>query len=398
MRVKRYVVEDMSKALPHIRADLGSDAVILNSKQVKRSGLMGRFRAPVWEILAAVDGAEPGVASTKDPEHKSNGKRPARKAMPKAAPERDGARPAAPVDDFGALRQEMRELRTAVTALSRRTAIGPVLQLPPLLQEMHQALLEQHLRPEVATQVILDVAETLSPQALADRKAVQSQLEWQLSRLLPVKDPNRSRRTRPRAVFVVGPTGVGKTTTLAKLAADYALRQGATVTLVAADTYRVAAVQQIETYGEILGVPVHVAYTPDDLAALVKRQQEDGIALVDTPGRSPYNAAGLDLLRSFLEAVPDKEVHLALSACTKGLDLDQAVSRFAQMPLDGLLFTKLDETEAVGPLFNVAHQVGLPLTYLTTGQQVPDDIEIARPDEIARWVLKRGQPCWRACA
>jgi flagellar biosynthesis protein FlhF len=385
----------MSKALPHIRADLGPDAVILTSRQVQRSGLFGRLRAPVWEVLAAVDDAEPGDISLARVAAPAQGGaapvRPARQRPSVRLPVQSPP-PVPASGELYALREEIRDLRTAVERLSRQSAISPVLQLPPLLQEVHQLLLEQRILPEVATRVVLEVAETLSPQALAERQAVRAQVEWQLTNLLPVKEMSNIRRDHPRVLFVVGPTGTGKTTTLAKLAADYALRWQIPVSLVTADTYRVGAIQQLETYGEILGLPVKVAYTPGDLGDLIERQEEGGITLVDTPGHSPNNRTGLDLLRSFTAVAERKEVFLTLSACTKGPDLNLAVDRFQRIPLDGLLFTKLDETEAMGPLFNVTQQAKLPLTYLTTGQQVPDDIEIARPEEIARWALKHEQP------
>jgi len=386
VRVKRYLVEDMSKVITHIRADLGPEAVILNSRQVKRDGLLGRWRSPVWEVLAAVDSDESGGIALGRVADRSQ----------KAKPETANSSAASTVtsahaDEFRALRREIQSLRAAVDRLTRQSAIGPILQLPPLLQEMHQGLLDQRLLPEVATRVVLTVAETLSSQALSDRRAIQTQLVWQLSHLLPVKEPAQLRRNHPRILFIVGPTGVGKTTTIAKLAADYALRQQIPVSLATADTYRVAAIQQLETYGEILGLPVDVAYSPDELRALAEKQADGGIMLVDTPGRSPYNTTELSQLQSFLSAVPDKEVFLTLSACTKEPDLDQAINCFGRMPIDGLLFTKLDETEAVGPLFNTAYRTGLPLTYLTTGQKVPDDIEVARSDRVARWALGEGQ-------
>ncbi len=390
MKVKRYLVEDMSKVMAHIRADLGSDAVILSSRQVRRDGILGRLRPPVWEVLAAADSAQPNqtllksLLSSEQP-GATQADRPANESV--APPQKDSAY----AEELRALRGEIRNLQAAVTQLARRSAITPVLQLPPLLQEMHQSLLDQRFLPEMATDITLKVAQTLSPQALSDRRAIQGQMALYLANLLTVKELSHLRDEHPPILFVVGPTGVGKTTTIAKLAADYALRKNIPVTLATTDTYRVAAIQQLETYGEILGLPVNVLYSPDELRDLAEKQTGEGIILVDTPGRSPFNATELDSLCSFLGPVPNKEVYLALSACTKGADLEQAVSRFGQMMPDGLLFTKLDETDAVGPLFNTAFRTGLPLTYLTTGQQVPDDIEIARPGRVARWALKQEQ-------
>ncbi|NOZ06864.1 MAG: flagellar biosynthesis protein FlhF [Chloroflexi bacterium] len=390
MRVKRYMMKDMSKAMAHIRADLGPDAVILSSRQMRRDGFFGRLRAPVWEVLAAVDSAQPNqpllktLLSAEQPAATQANLPANESALP---PQQDSSY----TEELRALRQEIRDLQAAVTQLTRRSAVTPVLQLPPLLQEMHQSLLDQRFLPEVATDITLKVAQTLSPQALSDRKAIQTQMVWSLANLLPVKELSHRYDDHPPVMFVVGPTGVGKTTTIAKLAADYALRKNIPVTLATTDTYRVAAIQQLETYGEILGLPVNVVYSPDELRDLAEKQTDNGIILVDTPGRSPFNSAELASLRSFLEPVPNREVFLTLSACTKGADLEQAASRFGPMMPDGLLFTKLDETDAVGPLFNTVCRTGLPLTYVTTGQKVPDDIEIARPDRVARWALKQEQ-------
>ncbi len=390
MRVKRYLMKDMSKAMAHIRADLGPDAVILSSRQVRRDGFLGRLRAPVWEVLAAADSAQPNKSMLKtllsaEQSAATQTNLPTNESV--VPPQQDSSY----TEELRTLRQEIRNLQDAVTQLTRRSAITPILQLPPLLQEMHQSLLDQRFLPEVATDLTLKVAQTLSPQALSNRRAIQAQMVWSLANLLPVKELSHLHDDHPPILFVVGPTGVGKTTTIAKLAADYALRENIPVTLATTDTYRIAAIQQLETYGEILGLPVNVVYSPDELRDLAEKQTDNGIILVDTPGRSPFNSAELDSLRSFLEPVPNKEVFLTLSACTKGADLEQAVSRFGPMMPDGLLFTKLDETDAVGPLFNTACRTGLPLTYVTTGQKVPDDIEIARPDRVARWALKQEQ-------
>jgi flagellar biosynthesis protein FlhF len=184
-------------------------------------------------------------------------------------------------------------------------------------------------------------------------------------------------------VALVGPTGVGKTTTIAKLAGQLCHAAGLRVALLTVDTYRIGAVAQIQTYAELLGVPLHVVRTPAEMRAAVSAERDADLLLVDTTGRSPRGTEGIASLRRILGEVPDLEVHLVVSATTKGTDLEEILRRFRPLRYRPLLATKLDEATSVGPLLGLALERDLAVSYLSTGQEVPDDLEPATPRHLA---------------
>ena len=187
-----------------------------------------------------------------------------------------------------------------------------------------------------------------------------------------------------KIVAIVGPTGVGKTTTLVKIAARL-YQEKKKVTLATMDTYRVGAVEQLRTYAGILGVRLRVISSPDALLSFWENRQEGEFLLIDTAGRSPLHSEQLKQL-AMLTHVP-VEIHLALSASTREADLNETIQRFSIVPIDRLLFTKLDETNRRGHLFSVIRKGGIRPSYFTTGQRVPEDMEEATPDRIAAEVL-----------
>jgi flagellar biosynthesis protein FlhF len=180
---------------------------------------------------------------------------------------------------------------------------------------------------------------------------------------------------------------VGKTTTIAKLAALYALQQKRKVALITLDTYRVAAVEQLRVYGTILGLTVDVALTCEDLAGLLRMRTSADLILIDTAGRSPLDQAAMRELKKLVGPNRQVEAHLLLSAATREADLTVVLERFMTLPIKSLIFSKLDETTQFGGLINVLQRTGLPLSYLSTGQRVPEDLEVATPQLLAELLL-----------
>ncbi|MEW5956486.1 MAG: hypothetical protein AB1801_02095 [Chloroflexota bacterium] len=355
MRVKKYLVDNMPEAMALIRTELGYDAVILHSQKVKRGGLTGLFRQPKFEVIAAVDNDL-----------------------------RDFPQPTPAVDTT--VQAMQRELAALKTALAQVTETPPRKELPRIasLDGWYQRLLDQGITAPLARQIVQTVSDELSRWALDNQKVLNEHLHWYLGRQLPPTVPLTLSPGKPRVFFLVGPTGVGKTTTMAKLAANFASSsaQGARVMMITADTFRVAAIPQISAFGEILGVPVEVAYTPDQLASLVKNNQHQDLILIDTPGRSMRAANEVAALGDYLAAIPNKTVHLALTAGAKYEDMRHTVDAFGKMSLNGLIFTKVDETGSLGAAYSLACDTGLPLSYLTTGQRVPEDIEVATAERL----------------
>lgn len=195
----------------------------------------------------------------------------------------------------------------------------------------------------------------------------------------------------PRILAFVGPTGVGKTTTIAKLAA-FAVKQKVRVSIVTIDTYRIGAVDQLKAYADIMGVPFAVAETPEELAAAITAQSDRHLILIDTAGRNPRDHQLLDEMKSFLEVCPAVETHLCLSATTRDRELMQIYHRFSAVPVSRILFTKLDESESFGCIINMNLKSKMPLSYFTTGQKVPDDLQVATSKKVADLILGEMTP------
>jgi flagellar biosynthesis protein FlhF len=190
-----------------------------------------------------------------------------------------------------------------------------------------------------------------------------------------------------RVASFIGPTGVGKTTTIAKIAAEQVLTRGKKVGLITTDTYRIAAVEQLRTYANILNVPLEVCYSQEDANRAMTKFADCDLILVDTAGRNYNNEVNVKELNSYLQVLKPDETYLVLSLTTKASDLMQIVSNFDQVNIDKFLFTKADETRSYGAIYNLINRYKIPLSYLTTGQNVPDDIEIVSTGRLASLIV-----------
>jgi flagellar biosynthesis protein FlhF len=223
---------------------------------------------------------------------------------------------------------------------------------------------------------------------LQQRQFVREKIAEQIERLLPTAGPiTRTKSAGPHVVALIGPTGVGKTTTIAKLAAKLKLDENRKVGLITIDTYRIAAVDQLKKYADIIGSPLKVVASPEDLRQAVASMRDCDFVLIDTAGRSPKDALKLNELKTFLDAAEPEEVHLVLSTVVSRESLDLAIDCFSKVRLDKLIFTKLDEARHVGAVLGVVRSVGKPLSYITVGQDVPADIEVARGRRLAQMIL-----------
>ena len=193
---------------------------------------------------------------------------------------------------------------------------------------------------------------------------------------------------RPKIVALIGTTGVGKTTTIAKIAARFVLEKGVSVALITADTYRISAVDQLRTYSDIIGLPLEIVYSAAELKSAIRKHKDKKLILIDTAGRSQNNAYQMQELKEFLEEDPGIEKHLVLSATTKERDAEKILERFSVCRPDRILFTKTDETDSLGFIVNLLFDRRIALSYVTNGQSVPDDIEPARPEVLARLLLR----------
>jgi flagellar biosynthesis protein FlhF len=291
------------------------------------------------------------------------------------------------------MQDELAAIRDMVGQVLSRQHVGAgpaVPSMPRLLFDMYRKLVEQDLSEELADQIINAVRDDLHGDQLEDAQAIDAAIRQKVAELVPVAEtpvPSRSPDRRPLTIALIGPTGVGKTTTLAKLAASFKLRHNRRVGLITCDTYRIAAVEQLRTYAGIIGVPLEVALPPAEMTRCCHGLRDLDVILIDTAGRSQNDTGKLEELKTFLAAAEPHEVHLVLSSTAAEKVLMREAEAFAEVRTDKIVLTKLDEAVSFGMLINVMQVVGKKLSFVTTGQEVPDHIEIGQPDRIAQLVV-----------
>ena len=332
MRIRRFEAENRQEAMKQVKTVLGPEALILSSRSIRNPN---QPQQSIFEIVAAID--------------------------PDPAPDFPKQPARVPSRMRGYSREERMKSPSPNQILEKLLACGLSPDwVNPLIRELN-TLSEKEKRP--------------------DGEKIQDYLVRRLAEGVEIAEPNR---TGGRVWALVGPTGVGKTTTIAKLAAYFSLKQAQKVLLLTIDTYRIGAVEQLATYARILGLPLKVAASPKELKSCLEERGEQDLVLIDTAGRSPYNTGMLAELGDFLTVSPVIGSHLVVSATTKEGDLKKIISGFGCLPLEGYICTKLDETDQYLPLFNQLVPTRRPLAYFTHGQRVPEDLEQVTRSRIVR--------------
>ena len=287
--------------------------------------------------------------------------------------------------------QELSSLKSLVKDLVVEVRHKQSPSVPEELFEQYMHLIDNQVANEIAMELVKSVREQLRPEQLSQPAIVNLKIAEHLERLIPSAGPIvRTKTTGPHVVALIGPTGVGKTTTIAKLAANLSLREHRRVGLITLDTFRLGAVDQLGKYADILRCNLRAVSSPEDLREAVAALSDNEYILIDTAGRSPNDAMKLNELKRLLEAAgpngPD-EVHLVLSTTVSQPCIDLAIARFSEVRADKIIFTKLDEAAHVGVILNVVRKVNKSLSYVTTGQDVPNDIEVGKGSDLAKRIL-----------
>lgn len=408
MRIRKYEAGTEQEAVEKARSELGNDAVILNIRTTRPRGMFALFRKTRVEVTAAFDDSK-RLEKEKTEERTVD-----------AEPEKlDNSG----FDEYYLERiqkdrkiQEQSEkiqwyeerLSTTAGMLEKVSTQRPVMRIEKvtavprkyknnMVQVMYETLLDQEVMPEVAESILneLDsVAAEISENGKQGLnlfvKIVYNAIIKILGEPEPI-DPDYQGGSA-KVIYFIGSTGVGKTTTIAKLSADFILNQQINVGLITCDTYRIAAVEQLKVYADILSIELSVAYSAEDLAEKYENLKDKyEIILIDTAGRSHKNVEALTETSEIINAIPDSEKYLVLSLATKFDDIIEIAREYDGITDYRLIFTKRDETEKFGSILNVCYATGKKLSYITTGQNVPDDIEIIRPDTIAKSLLGLGE-------
>ncbi|MCT1903768.1 flagellar biosynthesis protein FlhF [Oceanobacillus sojae] len=365
MKIKKYKAPSMPEVMKQVRKDFGTDAVILQSRQIKSGGILGLFKKNFIEVVAGYD-PEPV--------------KPAKKAeMRQEAPVLKREMVREEIKDTPPSK-EMEQVYKLLEAQSRQLQ----LRLTPEEQLIYDSLIQQEVLPDIALNIVKEGsgAAAVSQEGSSTLKqAVHKKIEKRL------EDLELGFTYNDKVIQFVGPTGVGKTTTIAKIAARMQLTENKRVAFITLDTYRIAAVEQLKTYAKILHIPVQVAYNKQEYREYIEQLKDYDVILVDTAGRNYRDDAYLNDLADWMN--PDQVTnYLVLSMTAKPKDFLDIYGKFDAVGIHGLILTKLDETEQYGNILNaVSSYSGIRIGYMTNGQDVPEDMVDPTISQLSRIII-----------
>lgn len=384
MKIKKYYAQTETEAMHKVKEDLGKDALIVSMRKTSPKGFLKFFRRPNVEITAAVD------QNASDKEAEINKSKEEFRQIQEIPQNQENT-----YSQFNRLQAKIDNLETVVNTtmdsntredLPRYKRVYYPTPEQNQKTNIYMDLIYHHLHEnDVAEEVIKNLFQNISENSPLDEMI--GSLYKKIIHTLGFPYEMELAENQQKIVFFIGPTGVGKTTTIAKIAADYALNKKKKIGLITADTYRIAAVDQLKTYAKILGIPVEVIYNPDELKKAAAHLEEKDLIFVDTAGRSHKNVDQYIELKELLNQVPEKEVFLVLSLTMKYNDIMRIIETYSSITDYKIIFTKMDETSSYGSILNIKHYTGIPLSYITFGQNVPDDIEKLSPQKAAKMLL-----------
>ncbi|MGG0718815.1 flagellar biosynthesis protein FlhF [Robertmurraya massiliosenegalensis] len=383
MKVKKFVANSMPEAMKKIRAELGNDAVILNSKIVYTGGFLGFFRKRSIEVIAAMD----QVAINREPKIKEKSTNISPKYKSKEKPSESLNKVQNKVEEnlSTELNKELAEVKKMIQTMSAPRIESGL--FPESIQYVNNLLISQGIEANIRKELVVALLEKwYINRANSGAENVKQWCQEIMTERISKCTFGEISFTK-KYVNVVGPTGVGKTTTLAKIAADSILKFHKKVALITTDTYRIAAIEQLKTYAKILSVPIEVCYNLDDFKKACDTFKDYEVVLIDTAGRNFRDPRYVEELKTTIDYENEMETYLVLSLTSKQNDMEEIFKQFSSIEIKQFIFTKLDETATYGAMYNMIEKYQIGVAYLTNGQDVPDDKISASADVITKLAL-----------
>ncbi|AYE33415.1 flagellar biosynthesis protein FlhF [Clostridium septicum] len=387
MIIKKYLAKNMNEALIKIRSELGKDAIIISQRKVRAAGVKGYFSPKIIEITAAIENSKTPAKSegrkyTKSSNDFNESLEDFKKLIQKGQDglkakniEQQVHKPENKQEnklEKSELDSEVKEIKNLLSKVIKNT-------------EKEEDLILKKLKDIDIDEVFF---EEIREQCSDDVKNFEEDFNKVLSKDIHIWDGDLNGK-----VVLVGPTGVGKTTTIAKLAGRLSLIDKKKVGLITIDTYRIGAVEQLKTYAEIMGIPFRVVITLKEMEQAIKDLEDCDVVLIDTTGRSSKNYMQISELRAYVNKVNADHTALVVSSTTKNRDLDVIIKGYSEIGYDKIIITKLDETRAYGSIYNICKKSNSKIAYITTGQNVPDDIKRPKIEELKKIVLGEENLC-----
>ncbi|HEW92121.1 MAG TPA: flagellar biosynthesis protein FlhF [Thermotogaceae bacterium] len=408
MKIKKYLVKDIKEALIQIKQELGENAVILQTRRIRKGGFLGIFGGEIFTEVTAV--AEENTSSVdskkKDFDNQEDTIYNLREILSRNIRKNlnnvknyekgnfNGVKPenhdeidnrnvsnGNPIASTNIIK-DIEEIKRMFVQLNAKIEMfnGDLSEFPAELKKLFNRMVDQSISKDLSLKMLYELKDEES----FEINRLSDLISRYFEKLIKVEVPDIGNGIS----MFLGPTGVGKTTTLAKLAANLKLKQKKKVAILTIDTYRIAAVSQLKTYSEIMNIPFFVAYTPQEARNIISTIENFDSILIDTAGRSQRDEIHLDELKKYVEVVKSDYRFLLLNIAINTKDLIDTIERFSLCEPTHLIFTKLDETNNFGNILNVGDNFNLPIAFITTGQDVPDDIEIADSKRLSELITK----------
>lgn len=397
MIIKKFQGRTEREAVEVARKELGENVVIMNVKEVKKKGIFSVLKPSMMEVTVAMEEESEQPAPAFVPK-----KEKAAPIIPDSIWKKEEAlRETSHKEDTGkVIEQKLENLQSLLEQRIKQEEEKPrdageekmdskySKEVITFMKLLYNTMIDNEVRENYANQFIEEIEKIMTP---------NMQIDFALSTvyqkmILKFGQPEliTEGRKNPKLIFFIGPTGVGKTTTIAKIASKFCVEEKKKVALITADTYRIAAAEQLRTYADILEIPFRIVYAPEDINKAIDEFSDCDYIFVDTAGHSHRNEELKNSVRGFIDGIDekiDKEVFLVLSVATKYWDLIRIADPYKEIAEYKLIFTKLDETTALGNLFNLKMYTGAPMSYVTYGQNVPDDIQPFNPQSTVKEIL-----------
>lgn len=385
MIIKKYLVSSMNEAMNRIRYELGRDAVIISQRKVKKRGFKGLFSPKILEVTAAVDNKNTNDEPMKDSIDAIKKVLQNKEMSPKVESNTQSkseiikeknvfSQLDSTIQENNNLIKEMQEVKSMISKLSEVT----VTSSGKIKSNVEKILEKSDLNVKVIKKIISLVEKNNDDDDIEDKEKIRKVLED----IIPISYSNMK-----GIVVLVGPTGVGKTTTIAKLAGKLALIDKKKVGLITVDTYRIGAIEQLNTYANIMSIPFKSVFSIKEMEVALDKMKDCDVVLIDTTGCSSKNLMQIAELNAFVQKTNTQNINLVISATTKDKDIEAIVEGYKTLNYSSVIITKLDETSTYGSILNIIHSAKKPLSFVTVGQNVPDDFKKITSEEITKLIL-----------